>query len=71
MDDRRDFIKKHFPKWSGFCVHAYEKIQPAEALQNLQYLVEGMSFYSTRTSKGYFNRNKVDEKKLELSKVGH
>ena len=70
MDDRRAFFRKFFPKWKGFREHSFDEIQLVEALQNLQYLVEGMLIYCTRTSNHHFSRNHVDENELDLSKVG-
>ncbi|CAB4005379.1 Hypothetical predicted protein, partial [Paramuricea clavata] len=70
MNDRRAFFRKFFPKWSGFYVNSFDdKIQPVQALQNLEYLVEGMSAVWTSTS-GYSYRHTVDSYNLKLGEVG-
>ncbi len=44
LDDRRAFFREFFPKWSGFSVDSPDfKLQPVEALEQLQCLVEGIS----------------------------
>ena len=69
MDHRRAFFKRFFPKWSGFCVNLCdEKLQMAEALQDLDYLVNGMTVFWTSTSGGPFP-NPVDKNALKLERV--
>ena len=68
MNDRRTFFRKFFPKWSGFSVEPIDETHLAEALQNLQYLVDGVSLFCTSVS-GQPYRRVVDSNKLKLSQV--
>ena len=69
MNDRRAFFKKFFPKWSGFCVDSFDKkLKLMEALENLDYLINGTSLFWTSTSKRP-HCNPVDKQKLKLGKV--
>jgi hypothetical protein len=70
MNDRRAFFRRFFPKWSGFYVNTFDdKIQPVEALQNLEYLVKGISVFWTSSS-GYPYCYTVASRDLKLWEVG-
>ena len=74
LDDRRAFFREFFPKWSGFHVGSCDpKIQPVEALEQVECLVEDISAvwtvattYTTRNAR----RRTVNYDKLKLSEVG-
>ena len=44
LKKRKAFVEEFFPKWTGFCVNNSSEIgiQPLEAVQQLQRLVEDM-----------------------------
>ncbi len=69
MDNRRAFFRKFFPKWSGFHVYCFDDtIQPDEALQKLQRLVEDISDVHISDS-DYPSCWTVDSNELNLREV--
>ena len=70
MKDRKTFIQEFFPKWSGFCVDDSVdfNIEPVEALQQLQRLVEDISEVRTIDATGSARTFSVGHK-LNISEV--
>ena len=70
INDRREFFRNFFPKWSGFYVDSFDdKIQLVEALERLQCLVNGTTSVWTSTS-GNAENHPIDSQKLKLEEVG-
>jgi hypothetical protein len=71
FDDRRAFFREFFPKWSGFYIGSFDpEIQPVQALEQLECLVEGISAVWTVDTTRNPRRFTVEYCKLKLSEVG-
>ncbi len=70
MDNRREFFREFFPKWSGFCVNSLGvNIQPVEALQRLQSLFEGITGVCTCDTTRISRWREVEYSKLKIWEV--
>ena len=71
LDNRRLFFREFFPKWSGFYVDSFDFIiQPVEALQQLECLVQDISLVWTSDTTRRPCRHSVEYGKLRLWEVG-
>ena len=72
LDDRRAFFREFFPKWRGFHVGSFDpKIQPVDALEQLECLFEGISaVWTVDSTTRNPRRSTVDLYRLNLSEVG-